>query len=301
MIRCLRDIWTVSRYELLDAVRGKRFAVVLFIYMAGAMAACNACISVLFKLEKQISETLGLSASASPGAVTDALMKSESFRRMVIHLVKDRDVALELLSVPPIALIYAGLAFTFTPMLIMLSAPGRIADEVSSGSARFSLVRTTRGAWCVGKFLGQALEIILPLILSAVGAWAIARLRVPDMADASVALAMIGYGWKVWIYCLAFIGLALGVSQVSRSVNQAIAFGLMVWAGLTVMKHVAIHFAGEGWREALNMIPLLLPSGHQLDLWHSDLSHVLPATVYIITIAMVYFSVGHFFFRRRNL
>ena len=97
MIKCLRDIWTVARHELLDSVRGKRFAVVLLIYIAGAMLACNACISVLHRLENQISETLMLSASSSPGAVTDALMKSKSFQRMVIELVKDREVAMELL------------------------------------------------------------------------------------------------------------------------------------------------------------------------------------------------------------
>jgi ABC-type transport system involved in multi-copper enzyme maturation permease subunit len=301
MIKCLRDIWTVARHELLDSVRGKRFAVVLLIYIAGAMLACNACISVLHRLENQIAETLMLSASSSPGAVTDALMKSKSFQRMVIELVKDREVAMELLSVPPLALIYAGLAFTFTPILIMLSAPSRIAHEISSGSARFALVRTSRGAWCTGKFLGQALEIILPLMLSAVGAWAIARIRVPDMADASVVLALITYGWKIWIYCLAFIGLALGVSQVCRSVNQATAFGLIIWTGLTVLYHAANHYAGEGLREAWNIIPVLLPAGHRLDLWRSDPARVVPAIVYLVTLAMVYFSIGHMFFRKKNL
>ncbi len=301
MIKCLHDIWAVARYELLDSVRGKRFAVVLLIYTAGAMLAANACISVLHRLENQIMETLKLSPSSSPGAVTEAFMNSSTFRRMIIQLVHDKEVAMELLATPPLALIYASLAFGLTPIFIMLSTPTRIAHEMACGSARFALVRVSRGAWCIGKFLGQALEIIIPLLFSALGAWAIARFRVPDMADISVISAMVIYGGKVWVYCLAYIGLALGVSQVCKSVNHAVALGLILWTSMTVMYSASQHFSGDGWRRALDIVPILVPTGHRLDLWSSDPAKVLPAMIYIITLSLVYFSIGHLFFRKRNL
>lgn len=301
MIKSLRDIWVVARYELFDSIKSRRFLIVLLIYIGGSMLACNACISVLHKLENQIAETLRLDPASSPGAVTDALMKSNSFRKMVIGLVKDKDVAMELLDKPPLALIYAGLVFAFMPLLIMLSTPGRIAHEISCGSAKFALIRTSRGAWCMGKFLGQALEIILPLALSAIGAWVLTRIRVPDMAGSAEIVAMLTYGWKVWIYCLAYIGLGLGVSQLCRSANQAVAFGLIVWTMLTIAYHAAKHFSGEGWCRLLDVIPLLMPGEHQGDLWRDDFSMVFPAMVYLLTIAMIYFSVGHLFFRKKSL
>ncbi|OVE74354.1 hypothetical protein BVX94_00665 [bacterium B17] len=300
-MKSLRDIWAVARYELFDSIKSRRFLVVLLIYIAGSMLFTNFCISVLHKLENEITNTMKLDPASSPGAVTEAIMKSNSFRRMVIELVKDKEVAMDLLDVPPLALIYVGLLFAFMPIMIVLSTPSRIANEISCGSAKFALVRTSRGAWCAGKFLGQALEIIVPLALSAVGAWILARIRVPDMAGAEEIVAMLVYGGKVWIYCLAYIGLALGVSQLCRSGNQAVAFTLIVWLLLTIAFHMSRHYAGDGWRGGLNIVPLLVPIGHRLDLWRSDFSIVLPAVVYLLTLSMVYFSLGYVFFRKKNL
>jgi ABC-type transport system involved in multi-copper enzyme maturation permease subunit len=301
MTKCVQDIWVVARHELIDSVKSRRFIVILLLYIVGSVLACNACISVLHKLESQISETLKLDPASSPGAVTEAFMKSDSFRRMVVGLVRDKEIAIELIDKPPLALIYAGLVFLFMPLLIMLSTPARIANEISCGSAKFALFRTSRGAWCAGKFLGQALEIILPLTLSAVSAWILTRIRVPDMAGTAEIIAMLAYAWRVWIYCLAYIGLALGVSLFCRSANQAVAFALIVWTMLIVLYHAAKYFATEGWLRSLDVIPLLVPMGHRQDLWREDFSMVLSAVVYLLTLSMIYFCTGYLFFRKRNL
>jgi hypothetical protein len=100
--------------------------------------------------------TLRISAASSPGVITEALWRSERFQRMVVALVKNREVAMEILAIPPIALIYGLLAFASVPLLIMLFCSGRIAEDVGSGACRFILSRTSRLAWCWGKYVGQA-------------------------------------------------------------------------------------------------------------------------------------------------
>jgi ABC-type transport system involved in multi-copper enzyme maturation permease subunit len=300
-LRVLRNILRVALYELSDAVRSKRFAVVLVLYVLGSGAACFVLISILHKVEIELAGMLGLSASASPGAVADALWNSDTFRRMATHLVGDKAVAKELLSIPPLALVYGWLAFTFTPILVMLSCPSRIAEEVTLGSARFSLVRVSRTEWCVGKYIGQALEIIVPLMLSAVSAWVVASFRLQSMAGGNVIWSMIVYGWRVWFYCLAFVGIGLGVSQVCRSANQATAFSLIVWVLLAVLRGLSGLWQGDGWRRIWHVIPMMTPAGHKLDLWRLSYVNVVPAALYVVTIGLVFFCIGHAIFLRRDI
>lgn len=300
-MRTLRNICRIALHELSDALRSRRFAVVLILYMLGSGGACFGIISALHKVEVELASTLGLEASATPGAVADALWKSPTFRRMITHLVGDSEVAQQVLSVPPLALIYGWMAFTFTPILVMLSCPNRIAEEVSSGSARFSLVRVSRTEWCLGKYVGQSLEIIVPLMLSAVSAWIVAAFRLRSMAGGEVVLSMIVYGWKVWIYCIAFVGIGLGVSQVCKSANQATAIALIIWAMLAILRGLAEWLKGDGWKRIWEVVPMITPAGHQLDLWRVSVSHNLVAGLYVVTIGLVFFFAGHAVFLRKDV
>lgn len=301
MKRFFHDIFVVARYELADAVRSRRVAAFLVLYLAGAMLICNGFISVLHTLEDQIAQTLVLPKSASVGAATDALWKSRQFREMITHLVGDRQVALELLSIPPIALIYGWMAFTFTPLLVMLAASGRISEEISSGSARFTLVRTTRSAWCVGKFFGQAMEVILALTLSAVGAWCIARFRLAGADHAQTIQAMIIYAWKVWLYSLPFVGLALGISQTTRSPHLAMTVGFIAWVVVSVLFLIARHYVGDGVRQIWQLVLFIIPRGHQMDLWRLDPAHLFHGAVWLVTLSFSYLFAGHALFSRKDL
>ena len=194
-----RSVWVTARNELSDAVRSRRVAVILVLYLGGSVLACNGFVTILRKLETQLSETLNLPQATTTGAVADALWRSEFFGHMITNLVGDREVAMQLLSVPPFALVFAWLVLTFTPGLVMLSAAARISTEVDSGSVRFVLVRIPRAAWCLGKFAGQCFQVLLAIALSAIGAWCVARLRLTGMSQPALISAMIVYGWKAWV------------------------------------------------------------------------------------------------------
>lgn len=301
MLTFWKNIWIVAREEIADSVQSRRVAVLIILYLAGSMLACNGFISTIHKLESQLTELMALGSVSSPGAVTDALWKSESFRRMVIHLTGDKDVAMELLSIPPMAVIYAWLVFTFIPLLVMMSSAGRISEEVHAGSCRFVLTRITRSAWCLGKFVGQAMEVIVPLTLSVIGAWCIARFRLTGMDGIAVMRGMIFYGWKAWIYSLSFIGLALGISQLTRSPNQAMAFGFLAWVVMSILSLMANHFAGDGIRQIWLGVQMIIPMGHRMDLWRLDFAHVCQASIYLVALGLAYLYAGHVVFTKKDL
>ena len=296
----LLQVWVVLRYELSDSIRSRRVVILLLLYLAGAMLTCNGFISAIHALESQLSETLSLPTASSAGAVTDALWQSKAFRRMVIGLVGNKEIAREILSIPPVAVIYGWLALTFTPVLVVLSASGRIAEEVSAGSVRYVLIRTSRPAWCLGKFFGQGCEVLLALMLSAIGAWCVARFRMPLSTDLEVARWIIIYGWKAWVYSLAFIGLALGVSLVVRSPYQAMGLGLGLLIIMGTLALVSHHFVGEGWRQLWQITDYLFPMKHKMNLWRLQPAYTVNAAIYLVTLGFSYLFLGYAVFARRG-
>lgn len=297
----VRTLWAIARHELTDSVRSRRVIVLILLYVAGSMAATLLFITVLQKIEHQLAESLGVQAAAGTGTVTATLWKSPAFRHMLTELTGNRELAETLLDIPPLGLFFGWLSFAFTPALVMLTSTSRIAEELWSGSARFVLFRSSRLQWCLGKFAGQAIQILGALLLSAVGAWLVGLLRMKSFEPAATAWAMTLFAGRAWVYSLAFLGLALAVSQWCAAPNLALALGFLAMIALAVVAGVAEHFAGEGWRRAWDVVLALTPGGHKTDLWWGDAAHLLPACVFLVCLALAYFAAGYARFSRRDV
>ncbi len=297
----LQTLRTLTRHELEDSVRSRRVIVLSLLYVAGSTAATLLFVAILQKVERQLAESLGVTVASGTGSVTATLWKSDGFRHILTSLAGSESLATTLLRVPPLALFYGWLSFTFAPALVMLTSTARISEEVWSGSARFVLFRTSRLHWCLGKFAGQAVQILGALLLSAAGAWLVGLLRMKSFEPAATALAMLGFVMRGWIYSLTFLGLALAVSQWCAAPNLALALGFFTMIGLAVLAGVSDHFAGEGWRRAWDLVHALTPGGHGTDLWWGDAAHLLPACVFLLSLAFVYLAAGYARFARRDL
>ena len=301
MIAALRTVWTVGRHEIADSIRSRRVIVLALLYLAGSAAGTAFFITLLQRIEHQLAASLGLAVANNTGSVTATLWKSDAFRSILVSLVGDRKLAESLLQTPPLALYYGWLSFTFAPALVMLMSSSRISEELWSGSVRFVLFRAPRLPWCLGKFAGQAVQLLLALVLSAAAAWLVGLLRMHAFDPGATAWAMLDFSARAWVYSLAFLGLALGISQVCAVPNLALAFGFMAMIGMAVLSMVSEHLAGEHWRRAWDLVNVLTPGGHRMDLWWGDLAHGLPAVVFLLTLGGAYLLAGYAVFSRRNL
>lgn len=294
-------LFWVARQEMADSIRSRRVWVFLLLYLAGSVAATLLFLNVLQKMEAQLVQTLGLHPAAETGGVTATLWKSDAFRRMMTHLIGDSRLAESLLSIPPLALFWGWLGLTFGPLLVTLTASVRIAEEVWTGSVRFVLFRTTRWIWVLGKFCGQAAQLLLAFLVSAAGAWIVGAVRMDSFEPQATAVALLVLALKAWIYGLAYLGLATAVSQMFASPNvaSALSFGVLIAVG---MIHGAATFVkSAAWRPLLDVLDLLTPAGHRLDVWRPDAAHLVPALVYLLILAVGYLLAGHLVFRRRDL
>jgi len=295
-------MWRVARHEWFDALRSRRALVVLLLYMAAAICNMNWSINLLHKLEHEITTLLQLPESEQTGVVSTTLWKSKPFQRLMKEMAQNDAVLKDITGKHPVELIYAWFAFFYTPLLVVLVAGNRIAEDIGSGTVRYVIFRTSRASWSLGKFVGQTLMIGLALILSGAGAYLVAKFRLSGSSTPDLFLNMVQWSGRAWIYSIPFLGLAMGLSHLTRSASKATVMGIIAITFCFVASILIRYFTAEtGWRSYLPYLGVLLPDDHKMYLWRNAAAPLVSGTVYLITLGFCYLLAGYAVFRKRDV
>lgn len=300
-MRALRDAWVVAAFDLGESLRSRKVLIVLVLYVAGAVAATLIFTELLQTIEEALAEQLLVARTNTPGSLTQAIMESPELQRVLAGLLGDDALASALVRLPPIALFYGWVVLTFGPIFVVLTSSDTIASELATGSVRFALFRTDRAAWAVGKLLGQSLLLGIGIALGALATWITGWIRLSSFAPLETAVWLARYSMTSYCFAFAHLGLALGVSQITRSVPWSRALGL-----LALVTVAAVH----GWLDSASVresapvladsLRVLLPAAHRLDLWRLEASAFLPAMAMLMALGGSYFALGHVRFARRD-
>jgi hypothetical protein len=163
------------------------------------------------------------------------------------------------------------------------------------------LLRSSRSAWCAGKFMGQAVIVLVALILSAVGTWCTARFRLTGMNGVAAGVAIALFAARAWVYSLSAVGLALGVSQLTRMPNVAVVLGMIAWIAMRVLAWAANAHAGKGFAWLWEGILLVTPHGHWVDLWRPGPASFGNAFVFLLALGLGYLFAGYAVLCRRDV
>jgi ABC-type transport system involved in multi-copper enzyme maturation permease subunit len=297
----VRDVWIIARYELGEAIRSRRVLVLALLYVGGATIGSIFFVDMLAQFEETVSRTLLVPDPSKPGALTDAMLQSNEFRNVLARLLDDSALADRLIALPPLATFYGWLALTFAPVLVMLTSVDTIANDLQTGAARFALVRTDRLTWAVGKLLGQTLLMIGSLALGAFACLLVGSLRMAHFDFVQTLFWLLVNSWSAVVYAFAYIGLALGLSQLTRSAHTARALGLFCLALFGIARAVlASDLLNEKLPVIAQSLTLLFPRTYQLDLWSDALGKQAPAVIMLIALGISYFAAGYAYRRTKD-
>ncbi|MBO7655167.1 MAG: ABC transporter permease subunit [Kiritimatiellae bacterium] len=301
-MRALIQIWRVACYEWFDALRSRRALVVLLLYLAAAVCGMNWSISVLGKIERELTQMLQLPTTEQSGVVSTVIWKSKPFQKMVQSMTRDDLVYQDIVGRHPVELIFAWFSFFYSPLLVVLVSANRIADDLHSGSVRYMISRVARAHWTLGKFIGQALMVAVAFVISAFGAYLVARIRLRGMAEApALFLPMLNWSLRAWVYSFSYLGLALGLSHLTRSGSKATILGIMAVALFFVITVICtVMERPTGWRSYLPYVLRILPDSQKGTLWRTAPATMLTGCFYLVTLGFCYLSAGYAFFRKRD-
>lgn len=297
----LHDVLTVAGQELGESMRTKRAILLMVLFCGITVFATFLFTKLLISLEKEVLSVMGLDEGAA-GSASNVLWKNKHFQHMLVEMMDgDTQAARMLLQFSPMGLFYGWIMLSMAPWLVALTSSARITEEVWSGAARFVLVRTTRLAWVLGKFIGQALLLLVALLLTVAAGWITAwfRLEVFDMRQALGDMLL--FAPRVWVYGLAFLGLVSGISMFCRTPGIANALGIVGFLVVTALYYLAKTFAGDGWRSILDAVQLVLPHHHFFDLMYPDWGHTVPALTFLLALGLGYLLIGYSHLARKDL
>lgn len=299
-MKSLFRIGQVALAECAGAVRSRRALVILVLYLLSAVFCMMGTISILGKMEAELANVLQLPESERTGVVSVTLWKSKPFQRMIKAGVKNNLVYNDIVGRHPAELVYAWFAFMCAPLLAVLAAGNRVADDLRSGAVRYALVRVTRLEWTLGKYAGQVLMVALALAASAIGAWLVAVFRLSGVGMFELLPAMFAWGFRAGLYALAWLGLALGVSHVTRAGSRATALGLVAVALCAAWPNVLEYCAGKfGW-PWLCHFDAIVPSSAEMSLWRRGFVPLFTGGAHLFMLGLAYLMLGHAVFARRD-
>lgn len=296
----LARVWRTALFECACAVRARRALVILVLYLLASVGCMYGTVGACAKLEEELTKVLQVPGTGRTGAVSEELWQSGPFRRMVRTLVKDKLVYERIVGIHPVELVYAWFVFLFVPLLAVLTAGNRVAEEIGSGAVRYAIVRETRAEWAAGKYIGQLLLTGGAIAAGALGAWIVALCRLSGGGVTGLLPAMLGWGLRAWIYSVAWIGLALGVSHLTKSGARATAFGVCaitgcgIWPGLLALLQRVYELP------ELEVLDALVPSGARCYLWRGGVEPLVCAFFHLAVLGAAYLAVGYAVFRRRD-
>jgi ABC-type transport system involved in multi-copper enzyme maturation permease subunit len=217
----IATVLRIASFDFFESVRSRKALALLALYVAGSLAASGMFTRFVMAFEDTASEVLSVGKTETAGAMTEELMLSDNMLRFFEELVGDKELAKALVRIPPLALFYGWLAFTFIPLLTTLTSGDAVAAEVASGSVRFALFRVDRLTWALGKLLGQAILMALGIAAGAVAAFLISTVLLADSHRLQTLMWLGRFSVRAFFYGFAYLGMAVGASLYAKSVNGA--------------------------------------------------------------------------------
>jgi ABC-type transport system involved in multi-copper enzyme maturation permease subunit len=262
----------------------------------------SGAITALGKMEDRLAEILQVEkVEGKSGVVSAALWKSKPFQQLVRSAVGDSLIYDDIVGKHPAELIYAWIVFLAVPLLTVLVATRRVAEEVKSGAAKYMLLRVTRLEWTLGKYLGIALLMLVGLLIGAVAAWIVAAFRLSGADIPALLPAMIVWSFKAWFLSLAWLGLALGVSHLFKSGAKADAVAILLMIAFSVVPAIMNAFGSAWLGGKLLVLVRLFPSSVDDALWRSSFLPVAASATWLVMLGLLYLSIGHAVFARRDV
>ncbi len=285
----LRDIGLIAGFDLRESLRTRRALVLVLLYLLIAASASGIYVQIMAQIQDSVSALSG--ASGDPQGM--AMVQDEGYRMLLLFFAGgDAALADHLASYPPMVLVYSWISLAFLPWFIALTSYDLIAGDLYLRTIRYAALRTSRGAFVLGKLLGQAALVAAVTGLGMLPVVVIGAIYLPGFDFIATAFALLST-WPITVLCaLGFLGIVTLASQLCKGPGaaRAVAVGLLflIWI-FTLLP------------EPFDWLELLSPWHWKFGLFHPATDQRLLAIGACLGLCAGYTALGYLRFRRRDL
>lgn len=231
--RSVRDAAHVAWFHLQRARRTRSAIVQILVFALVLGGAAFLFTRVLLELENSLADTLHVARVKRPGAMLDRLRDGDDLRRVLTGLLPDAGLLDWALGLPFLAVVHFGAGVVGLPMLAAAAGAEVIAPDLRGRALRWELVRTGRLELLLGRFAGQALLLLVAIVLASGATWIVAMTAMVQQPPWATWSALLAFSPRLWFWALPFLGIGVAASQLVESTNGA--RGLALAGALAVL------------------------------------------------------------------
>lgn len=287
----LRDTLLIARFDLAESLRARRALALSTLFLLTALGLAFAYSQAVETTRSFIGNERMLQGVANT-AYEQLLLSLAGGNRRVARFMAEQS---------PAALFLVKMATWFVPILVALTSAEGIASDLGSRAARYTLLRTSRLAFALGKVFGQALLVLVVLGASALLFLlvAVARIRGFDLLNS--AAGILRFSPFVVSHALCFVALAALASQIvsSPAAARALALALLVAASLLLGAPALVRWLGLP--SAFGWISQLSPYAHHDLAFAPHPAMRAVGVLAYLTLAALFFGIGYLRMRSRDV
>lgn len=291
----LRDIGLIAGFDLRESLRTRRALVLVLLYLLIAASVSGIYVQIMTQIQDSVSALSGIAGAADDpqASASMAMVQDEGYRMLLLFFAGgDAPLADHLASYPPMVLVYSWISLAFLPWFIALTSYDMIAGDIHLRTIRYAALRTSRGAFVLGKLLGQAALVAAVTGLGMLPVVVISAIYLPGFDFVGTVLALLST-WPITVLCaLSFLGIVTFASQLCKGPGaaRAVAVGLLflIWI-FTLLPGPIGH------------LELLSPWYWKFGLFHPAIDQRLLAIGACLGLCAGYTALGYLRFRRRDL
>lgn len=296
----LRDALLIAGFDLRESMRTRRALVMALLYLLVSAISSYIYVQVIKVAEEATAEMIGTMADAGEKMAASAavgLAQDQGYQALLLLVAGgDTHVAAHLATFPPMVLIFAWFSLGFLPWLIALTSYDLVAGDLHLRTVRFVALRTSRGAFVLGKLLSQLLLVALIAGLGMVPVLLIGASYLQRFDILANFLALLRTWPILALFAFAVLGPVAFASQLVRGPGAARALAIVLLFALWLVS-VWTLLSGP----PLSVLGLATPFPYKTWFFHPDLSTRLLATLGCVALCAGYTWVGYQIFRRRDL
>ncbi len=300
----LRDVGLVARFELGEMLRNRALVVLLLLFVGIGSLGAWGFTALLETTERNAAKVTGVETAKKPGKIARGLMQTRSYREMLRLFLGSEAKADYFAAIPAIVVFFGWASFKMTPWLVLLTASETIATEVGSRSARFSLLRTGRLPFALGKMAGQAAIVVGAIGVTAMAFYAVAWSALDGFEHGRTALGLLGLWPRVVLYTLPFLAWAMFASMATANPRTAQGLAMLGALAMSVLEGFASsprYRSGPVSNGLWDLALLLTPFGHDKGLAYPPGGAFASDVAICLGLTVLYFSLGYAVLRRRDL
>ena len=296
----IRDIYLVGRFEVLRAVRTWRAMALFVLYGIAATGAAFLFTRLVKTMENALARQMGVPETEVPGAMLQELMNSDTFRSMLEGMVGTQDAVDEILGIPILAIFNLWFGFILIPFFAASASAESIAIDMQSRAIRYEVLRTGRLELVIGRFLGQLVLTAGATSIACIGVWVVGMYLMRGNMAMTLAFWLIWLSVRAWFFSIPFVGVGMGMSQMTTSPAWARVLAVGVTAGSWVAYGVA-RSAEDSERYGIpaDLVLQILPQGHMQAMWE-PVGWLWSAAICAL-LGVVALMAGYTRFARRDL